>query len=323
MNLMKYRNVFITIFVSTMLLAIVFLFVNPHNGWGSKQTSALNLGVDFTGGTKIYFPISSNYIKEHGEVKSSEVVAILKQVKLPNFKYNPPQPSSYIDSKGNKQYQVLVYTRYLNPTEQIKVLDALEAKFGKPEQGIQAMGVAPVVGKELLQNALWAVAIASLLMLIYIWFRFELMSGVAAVIALLHDCLLVLGVFALFGIEFNATIVAALLTILGYSINDTIVVFDRIRENNKFKKRETSFVEMVNDSILQTFRRSLNTSFTTVLAILAMYLLVPNIREFCFALIVGITSGTFSSIFIASPVWAVYRDHQEKKKVSGKLAQAR
>jgi len=323
MNLMKYRNTFIGIFMTTMLLSVIFLFVNPYNGWGSKKGSNLNLGVDFTGGTKIYFPISSNYIKEHGEVKANDVVAVLKQIKLPGFKFNSPQPSSYVDSKGNTQYQVLVYTRYLNPTEQIKVVKSLEDKFGKPEQGIQAMGVAPVVGKELLENALKAVGWASLLMLAYIWFRFELMSGVAAVIALLHDCLLVVGVFALFGIEFNATIVAALLTILGYSINDTIVVFDRIRENNKLKKRETSFIELVNDSILQTFRRSLNTSFTTVLAILAMYLLVPNIREFCFALIVGITSGTFSSIFIASPIWAVYRDWQEKRKIEGKLAPAR
>lgn len=322
MNLLKYRSVFIGIFLLTMALSVVFLFANPFNGWGSKPGSPLNLGVDFTGGTKIYFTIPNEYITQHGKVTADQVVTILEKIKLPNFKYNPPQPSEGPDSTGVIRHQVLVYTRFLSPTEQGIVVKALEAEFGKAPQGVQAMGVSPVVGKELVNNALMAVLIASFLMLVYIWIRFELISGIAAVIALLHDCLLVLGVFGLFGVEVNATIIAALLTILGYSINDTIVVFDRIRENQKYKAKDTPFVDMANDSILQTFRRSLNTSFTTVLAIVVMYLVVPNVREFCFALIVGITSGTYSSIFVASPIWAVYRDWQEKRKVVGKTAAA-
>ena len=216
---------------------------------------ALNLGIDFTGGTKIYFPVSR-------AVSSDEVVAVLKTIKLPDFKYNPPQPNQYIDSTGTVRHQVLVYTTFLNDAEQGVVINALEAKFGKAMAGLDITRVDPLIGKELLNNALLAVAIASLLMLIYIWFRFEFVSGVAAIIALLHDALLVLGVCALFGREVGATIVAAILTILGYSINDTIVVFDRIRENMKYKSKETTFVEVANDSILQTFRRSLNTSFT-------------------------------------------------------------
>ncbi|HBF40099.1 MAG TPA: protein translocase subunit SecF, partial [Firmicutes bacterium] len=99
--------------------------------------------------------------------------------------------------------------------------------------------------------------------------------------------------------------------------------FDRIRENVKYKSKDTPFVEVTNDSILQTFRRSLNTSFTTIIAIMAFYLIVPNIKELCFALIVGITSGTYSSIFVASPIWAIYKDYQEKKAATRKTATAR
>lgn len=318
MNLLKYRWVFIGVFLITMVLSVLFIFANPHNGWGAKPGSSLNLGIDFTGGSKIYFPVSH-------PVTSDQVTAVLKDIKLPNFKFNPPQPNQYIDTNGVKQHQVIVYTSFLNDTEQGVVLKALENAFGKPNanQGLDITRVDPLVGKEIVKNAFMAVIIASLLMLIYIWFRFELVSGIAAVVALLHDVLLVVGVCALFGVEFNATIVAALLTILGYSINDTIVVFDRIRENTRTKHQGMAFVDLANDSILQTFRRSLNTSLTTILSIFAVYMLVPNVEVFTFALMVGLTSGTYSSIFVASPIWAVYKDWQEKKRLQPKQVLAR
>ncbi|HYH04574.1 MAG TPA: protein translocase subunit SecF [Bacillota bacterium] len=315
MNLMKHRWTFIAIFLTTMIASVAFLFVNPYNGWGSKPGSALNLGVDFTGGTKIYYPLSK-------PVASDDVVKVMETIKLPNFKYNPPQPNQYIDSKGVVRYQVLIYTRFLNDTEQEVVLKALEAKYGKAtvNQGLDITRVNPFIGKELVNNAIIAVILASVLMMIYIWWRFEFMSGLSAVIALLHDVLVVLGLFAFFGKEVNANLIAALLTILGYSINDTIVVFDRIRENMKFRHKDVSLLEVTNDSIVQTFRRSLYTGFTSLLAVLVLYITVPNIRDFCFAMIVGITSGTYSSIFVASPAWAVYKEWQEKKKLAGKTA---
>lgn len=320
MNLMKYRWVFIGVFLATMVLSVLFLFFNTFNQFGAKPGPSLNLGIDFTGGTKIYFPVPH-------PVTSTQVEAVLADLKanqLPKLKYNAPQPSQNPDSTGVMRYKVMVYTNFLNDSEQETVIKALEAKFGKASknQGLEVTRIDPLIGKELLNNALTAVLIASALMLIYIWFRFELVSGIGAVIALLHDCLLMLGMTALFGLEVNATIIAAVLTILGYSINDTIVVFDRIRENLKYRVKGTSFIEVVNDSILQTFRRSLNTSFTTVLSILILYILVPNIKEFCFTLLVGITSGTYSSIFIASPIWAVYKDWQERKKLAAKPAVA-
>ena len=154
-------------------------------------------------------------------------------------------------------------------------------------------------------------------------FRFEFKSGVAGVIALIHDVLFVIGVFALLRKEISATFVAAILTIIGYSINDTIVIFDRIRENLQFRKKDESFESVVNLSILQTMRRSLNTSITTVLAILALYFVGgPAIKEFCLALIIGVTAGSYSSIFVASPLWVVWRNWEEKKRLKGKVAAA-
>ena len=155
MNLLKYRWLFITIFLSTMLLSVLFLFVNPYNNWGTKHGPALNLGIDFTGGTKIYFPVSR-------AVNSDEVVAVLKTIKLPDFKYNPPQPNQYVDSTGTVRHQVLVYTTFLNDAEQGVVINALEAKFGQATAGLDITRVDPLIGKELLDNALLAVAIASL-----------------------------------------------------------------------------------------------------------------------------------------------------------------
>lgn len=315
MNLLKYRWIFIGILIAIMALSILFIFINPYNGWGSKPGSSLNLGIDFTGGTKIYFPVDR-------AVGSDEVTKVLEKIDLPDFKYNPPQPNQYVDSTGTRKYQVIVYTRFLNDAEQNIVVGALEAEFGKAEQGLDITRVDPLIGKEVLKNSLNAVLIASLLMLIYIWFRFELVSGIAAIVALLHDTIVVLGIFALLGREVNSSMIAAILTIIGYSINDTIVVFDRIRENVRNKRRETSFVELANDSIIETFRRSLNTGLTTILTICVLFLMVPTIKELCFALLVGLTAGTYSSIFVASPIWAVFKDWQEKKKYSQKPANA-
>lgn len=317
MDLMKYKWLYIGGFLAIMLLCAVLLFANPYNDWGRKPGSALNLGIDFTGGTKIYFPVDR-------PVTSDEVAQVLKSIELPDFRYNPPQPNQYVDSSGVIRHQVLVYTRFLNDTEQEIVVDALEAKFGKAEQeqGLDITRVDPLIGAELLTNSTIAVLIAIALMLVYIWFRFELLSGFAAILALMHDSLAVLGAFALLGMEVNATMIAAILTVIGYSINNTIVVFDRIRENLKSKRRETAFAEVVNDSTLQTFRRSLNTSITTVLAILVLFITVPNLRELLFALIVGLTAGTFSSLFMAGPLWAVIKDWRDKKRYTQKTANA-
>lgn len=178
--------------------------------------------------------------------------------------------------------------------------------------------VTATVGSETARNAVVASAIAVLLMLIYITFRFEFYFGLSAIIALLYDITIVIGVYALFQIQVNAPFIAAILTILGYSINDTIVVFDRIRENEtRIGMRDIN--ELVNVSVSQTLKRSINTVVTTLLAILALYIFgVEAIRSFALPLIVGIVSGCYSSIFVASPLWVQFQKRFPNSKSNKK-----
>jgi len=181
------------------------------------------------------------------------------------------------------------------------LIAALEAEYG--EVRIDATEtVSGKVSGELRRKGLLAVVLALGFVLAYIWFRFEWQFGAGAVIALLHDVILTLGVFELFQIEFNLAIIAAILTIVGYSLNDTVIVYDRIRENlRKFKKMP--LVEVINISINDTLSRTILTSVTTLLALLALYILGgPGLRGFSFAMIWGVIVGTYSSIFVASPM---------------------
>jgi len=175
--------------------------------------------------------------------------------------------------------------------------------------------VGPTVGKDLTLNAFKSIIIAWIFMLIYIWLRFELKSGVIAVIALIHDVLVMIALAALMRTQINSPFVAAVLTIIGYSINNTIVIFDRIRENSKQFRRKLSRAEITNTSISQTLARSINTSLTTLLTVLALYIFgVESIKEFTLPIIVGLLGGTYSSIFIAGPLWAAWTEKSASKK---------
>ncbi|MDE6970993.1 MAG: protein translocase subunit SecF, partial [Eubacterium sp.] len=175
--------------------------------------------------------------------------------------------------------------------------------------------VSETISKEMTSDAIWAVVIAVILMLIYIWFRFsDLRFATSAVIALVHDILVVITCYALVRISVGSTFIAVMLTILGYSINDTIVTFDRIRENLRSKARvtESELKEIANRSITQTLSRSINTSVTTFVMVLLLYVLgVASIREFALPLMVGVISGTYSSICIATELWFEMKIHQK------------
>jgi len=315
MNLMKYRWLFIFIFLATMVASLV--------AWG---VFGLNQGIDFTGGTVIRYPLTR---AEYEPVSSDAVKRLLTSGPLAELrlKPGPPQPYTQRDmTTGEDRYGIIIKTRALKGwNEQQAILAALNSHFGEAvkEEGLQIAMVDPAIGKKTVTNAFMAVMIASILVMAYIAFRFELKSGVAGVVALLHDALLIIGVFAVLHKEISSSIIAAVLTIIGYSINDTIVVFDRIRENMRSRRKGQGFDDLVNESILQTMRRSLNTSATTVLAILILYVVgSASIKEFCLALIVGITSGTYSSIFIASPLWAVWKNWEERRQLAGRTALA-
>ncbi len=183
-----------------------------------------------------------------------------------------------------------------------------------PEAVLQVDNVDASVGDELKTQALTATAIAAVLMLIYITIRFEMRTGIAAVICLLHDVLIMLTVYAVFRIPVNSNFIAAVLTIVGYSINNTIVVFDRIRENYAKNKR-APFAETVNTSIKQTLGRSISTTITTLLPVIMLFIFgVTSIRQFTIPLMVGLLAGTYSSVLLAGPLWVALKNAQAKSK---------
>jgi preprotein translocase subunit SecF len=195
------------------------------------------------------------------------------------------------------------------------VVQSLENGFYLSDFGVRNVEiVGPQVGKQLQQQAWRAVLYSLVGMLVYLWFRFELIYGVAAVVAVFHDTIITLGAFSLTNQEISLTVIAAILTLVGYSMNDTIVVFDRIRENVKLLRRE-SLSEIVNKSINQTLSRTILTSGLTFLTVLSLYLFGGEVLHgFSFALVVGILIGTYSSIAVAAPMLVAYQDWRAKKK---------
>jgi len=215
----------------------------------------------------------------------------------------------------------------LTDTEFNKVVEVLRSEFNvKPDAEMDVQSVQPFIGKEMMQNGLKAALIASVLIILYVWWRFSAMSGLSAaimaIIALLHDALIMFSVYTIFRVPINESFVAAILTILGYSMNDTIIVYDRIRENSNLLRKSDVF-ELVNRSVLQTLTRSINTLLTTVICVLSVFVFasinnIASLKEFTLPLIVGLISGGYSSIFIAGPLWAMWKKSQAVKKIAGK-----
>ena len=191
--------------------------------------------------------------------------------------------------------------------EQIKAIKKIKDTLGNELDYRRTEFVGPKVGGELVEAGIWAVTLSLLAMLIYIWIRFEWQFGIGAVLALLHDVLTTIGLFSILNLEFNLAIVAAILTIAGYSINDTVVVYDRIRENlRKFRKEDVPSI--INMSVNQTLSRTTMTSLTTLLALIVLFYFGGEvIHGFVFAMIWGVFIGTYSSIFIASPLLNIFR----------------
>lgn len=258
----------------------------------------LNLGIDFTGGNLMQ-------VRFEQDVTSAQVREVFS---------GQTEQSFSVQETGENSF--LVRTSLLTEEQNKAILTDLTSKIGKNEI-LRNELVGPVIGKELTLNAFYALIIASVLMLIYITFRFELKFAIAAIIALLHDVLVLTGIFSLLQIEVDSSYVAAVLTIIGYSINDTIVVFDRIRENLRITKKVEDVEKLVNDSIMQTLARSINTVLTTLFPLIALLTVGGDtIKVFSLALLIGIGSGCYSSIFVASPIWVELRNMGARKKVA-------
>ena len=261
---------------------------------GSVLTQGLNFGIDFLGGTTIR--TQSTQAVDVGAYRDSLSVLDLGDVSI----------SEIFDPNFDDDQHVAMIRIQQQSGDDISVNDVTEdallalKSFDPNISFVSVESVGPKVSGELIQTAILAVVLAIGAVLIYIWLRFEWQFAQGAVVALIHDVLLTIGVFSVLQIKFDLAIIAALLTIVGYSLNDTVVVFDRVRENlRKYKKRPLK--EVLNISINETLSRTIATSFTTLLALIALFVLGGDvIRGFVFAMIWGVIVGTYSSVFIAA-----------------------
>ncbi|MGL6291846.1 protein translocase subunit SecF [Eubacterium aggregans] len=259
---------------------------------GALAIRGLNFGIDFVGGTIVTIDLHTTFNTDDAREITD--------------KYDKNADITY---SGDAQEQIVISTKESLTTEQrTDLFDAFKAEYKLTDADLVSVDtITPSVGTETARNAVLASVVAMALMLVYITFRFEFYFGLAAVLALVHDIVVVIGVYALFQIQVNAPFIAAVLTILGYSINDTIVVFDRIRENENVMGMQ-NLTTLVDASVNQTLKRSINTVATTLIAILALYIFgVAAIKDFALPLIVGIACGCYSSIFVASPLWVVFQ----------------
>ena len=251
----------------------------------------LNFGIDFKGGLLIETSFNNNIDIIQIRTKINDIVPGDFSIQsLDNSKNNYLiKVETYSSSNGNNQKLISDIKNNLN--KEYQDIDYRRLEY-----------VGPTVSKELIQAGILSILIAIGAMLIYIWFRFELPFAIGAIIALIHDIVLTVGMFSISSLEFNLATVAAILLIIGYSMNDTVVVYDRIRENIK-KFRKISIVALLNKSVNETLSRTINTTATTILALLALFIFGGNIiKDFSFAMIWGILIGTYSSILIATPV---------------------
>ena len=285
-------------FMGRIKAAVIFSTVLILIGLGSVAVSGgLKFGIDFAGGTLIQLQFKNP--------PDIEVIRDgLKTIGL---------GESTIQEFGSKRDILIRVQRSEEKLEAVgsMVRKSLMGKFNVDEISVERVEmVGPKVGRDLREKALLSILYAIIGIVIYISWRFELQYAIAAIIALIHDVLVTMGAFSIFDKEFTLVIVAAFLTIIGYSLNDTIVVFDRIRENLR-RKGKSSIADMINTSINQTLSRTLLTSGTTLLVVIALFFFGGEIiHDFSFALLVGIFIGTYSSIFIAS-VFLVYWDSRK------------
>ena len=301
---LKYRPITMIISAVIILSGLISLFI-----------SGLNLGVDFTGGTILHLKLEDNFLME-------DVRAVLAPYGLDEAALQ--RAGGAAGHAGGDE--VIIKTRYLDEAIRKDVINSFMERWPDmtTENVLRVENVGAVVGGELTREAFLALIIAAICIVIYITLRFEFRFSIAAVAALLHDALFIVAIFSIFKIEVNSPFIAAILTIIGYSINNTIVIFDRIRENLKFR-RQRSIEELVNDSINETLTRTINTSVTTLIVLLSLFFAFNyfvggiDLKAFALALLIGVIVGTYSSIFIAGALWVAWRKkgaHEEKRPAS-------
>lgn len=288
---------------SKLWFAISLLVIIP--GIFCMFTKGFNFGIDFTGGTIIEMEFQQ-------EVTLPQVRDVLREYNLDNATIQLSGDVSNVEASKD----VMIRTMDLEENDRKAVMASLKDEIGDYTV-LREEKVGATIGGELITDAVMATVISWILIILYVSYRFEWRFGVAAILTLIHDVLIVLSVFSFMQKQVDSSFVAAILTIIGYSINDTIVIFDRIRENQRLHfKRGGDLNELANRSIYQTLTRSLYTVFTVLFTTFALYFFGGDTtKDFSFALLVGFFSGSYSSIFVASPLWVVLKNRFPAKKI--------
>ncbi|MDR1537614.1 MAG: protein translocase subunit SecF [Clostridiales bacterium] len=303
MRIVEKRLYYLAVSIFALLVGVVFMIVNGASGRG-----AFNFDVEFSGGTSFQIDIGQSF-------NNDDIAAITREV----TGQNAPQVQ-----KIAGENQVMIRLRSIDQETRIKLIGEISAKYNLAQDAFTYSDISPTISSDMQRAAVLAVAVACVCMLIYISVRFrDIRMGTAAVFALLHDSLVMIAFYAILRIPLNYSFIAAVLTILGYSINATIVIFDRIREN-KVLMRRAGFLELVNNSIRQTMRRSVFTSLTVFMSVLVLYIVgVSSIKEFALPIMIGVVAGGYSSIFLAGSFWYMLAKKPETKAVATPAPEAK
>ncbi len=284
------KKIFLTIPAILVVLSIVLLFVR-----------GLNYGIDFTGGTTLQFDLGKTAYSQSVEKQIADVIEEVANSK-----------DVTVQKVGEKSVSVKTIELTNEQSDEVieKIISALNLKDDALLSNDKVSGT---MSGRLIGDSFKAILLAIVLMLAYITFRFDFRSGSCAVLALAHDVVIMLGFYSLFGLTVNSGFIAAVLTIVGYSINATIVVFDRVRDNMRTMKKASNDA-IADNAINASYLRAINSSLTTLFTIGVLYIMgVTSIKEFALPIIVGIIAGTYSSLFIAAPFWALWKNSSSKK----------
>lgn len=312
-NIVKYRWVWMgltTILLLPGIIAMIYAaIINPNH-------SPLKLGIDYTGGTILQYSVDQ-------KVDNNKLTDLRNNLIKAGVDAPALQIINVSEDKNSKTQDIIsIRTKFIEGLDKENVVanvTSVMQKEYKNSELLSTNSIGPTLGKELFKNSLIALGLACLGIIAYLSFRFQLDFAICAILALFHDVVFVVGIFALLGlfcgVQVDGLFLTAILTVIGFSVHDTIVVFDRIRENLRYYAKKMSFGEIVNASVSQTLARSINTSLTTLITLMALYFFGGvTTKDFVLAMILGIAIGTYSSIFFASMLIDFWRDKKKQPK---------
>lgn len=312
-NIVKYRWVWMgltTILLLPGIIAMIYAaIINPNH-------SPLKLGIDYTGGTILQYSVDQ-------KVDNNKLTDLRNNLIKAGVDAPALQIINVSEDKNSKTQDIIsIRTKFIEGLDKENVVanvTSVMQKEYKNSELLSTSSIGPTLGKELFKNSLIALGLACLGIIAYLSFRFQLDFAICAILALFHDVVFVVGIFALLGlfcgVQVDGLFLTAILTVIGFSVHDTIVVFDRIRENLRYYAKKMSFGEIVNASVSQTLARSINTSLTTLITLMALYFFGGvTTKDFVLAMILGIAIGTYSSIFFASMLIDFWRDKKNQPK---------